>query len=608
LFAVLMFSHAQNVFADLTVVCDGSFSALRRNLTTMKPQMVSTAIGIVMHNCPLPSSQMGHVVLAEPTPILLYQISTNETRVLIDIKGEVPPADEGGVPGYLRSKIAPQLPECVRTKFLEAVDANRIKGTKNQLLPVEPSVQAGAVLLGDAFNMRHPLTGGGMTVALSDVVVLRDMLAPIKSFSDKQSVMTAVKKFYIMRRPMASTINILSGALYEVFCATADENLPAMREACVEYLGMGGPFSAGPISLLGGLNPRPMTLIMHFYMVAIYGLFRMLFPFPTPARVAKAVGVIKAASKVMFPLLQREHLLNLFVPFESPEYTKHKAAHRSFRSVALQTFTALLVLVALAISSFEIFDAVKAGAPYSNFLLLQGWTVLFSLFYVATTLSGAPPCTSFTLSSSAPTLIMSNPPRPSRRGLPGLHPGLLPHRQRCAGAVHQKVYQQRPRLGKHLPGPRVGDPFDVEPLLVRASSKKKKMGGGDVKKSLCVKVLILQTRTGKLNLSPPLPRRGVTRRRKNNNRRAWPFLSLCLRGVSQRTARTPRGRFKFLRGGAADELRPGFASSRAVPPSLVLKRNFSARRTNGHEGGVGGPLHGARTWRLFGHTRPRVGG
>jgi 2-polyprenyl-6-methoxyphenol hydroxylase-like FAD-dependent oxidoreductase len=38
---------------------------------------------------------------------------------------------------------------------------------------------AGALLLGDAFNMRHPLTGGGMTVALSDCKLLCDMLRPL---------------------------------------------------------------------------------------------------------------------------------------------------------------------------------------------------------------------------------------------------------------------------------------------------------------------------------------------------------------------------------------------------------------------------------------------
>jgi 2-polyprenyl-6-methoxyphenol hydroxylase-like FAD-dependent oxidoreductase len=40
-------------------------------------------------------------------------------------------------------------------------------------ISASPSRTPGAVLLGDAFNMRHPLTGGGMTVAFSDVVTMK---------------------------------------------------------------------------------------------------------------------------------------------------------------------------------------------------------------------------------------------------------------------------------------------------------------------------------------------------------------------------------------------------------------------------------------------------
>jgi hypothetical protein len=34
-------------------------------------------------------------------------------------------------------------------------------------------------MIGDSLNMRHAVTGGGMTVGLSDVVLLRDLLRPI---------------------------------------------------------------------------------------------------------------------------------------------------------------------------------------------------------------------------------------------------------------------------------------------------------------------------------------------------------------------------------------------------------------------------------------------
>ena len=57
-----------------------------------------------------------------------------------------------------------------------------------------------------------------------------------------------------------------------------------MRDACFDYLSLGGVFSDGPISLLSGLNPRPLTLVMHFFAVAVYGVGRLCIPFPSPNR------------------------------------------------------------------------------------------------------------------------------------------------------------------------------------------------------------------------------------------------------------------------------------------------------------------------------------
>ena len=53
------------------------------------------------------------------------------------------------------------------------------------------------------------------------------------------------------------------------------------RQACFDYLRLGGWYSAGPVSLLSGLNPRPSVLVMHFFAVAVFGVGRLLLPQPT---------------------------------------------------------------------------------------------------------------------------------------------------------------------------------------------------------------------------------------------------------------------------------------------------------------------------------------
>jgi hypothetical protein len=85
-------------------------------------------------------------------------------------------------------------------------------------------------------------------------------------------------------QPVASTINTLAGALYKVFSASPDQARNEMRQACFDYLSLGGVFSNGPIALLSGLNPRPLSLVAHFFAVAIYGVGRLMLPLPSPKR------------------------------------------------------------------------------------------------------------------------------------------------------------------------------------------------------------------------------------------------------------------------------------------------------------------------------------
>ncbi len=67
----------------------------------------------------------------------------------------------------------------------------------------------------------------------------------------------------------------------QVFCYKGTAAHEEMRSACFDYLRLGGWYSAGPVSLLSGLNPRPSVLVMHFFAVAIFGVGRLLTPRPT---------------------------------------------------------------------------------------------------------------------------------------------------------------------------------------------------------------------------------------------------------------------------------------------------------------------------------------
>lgn len=160
----------KEVYAPLTVVADGIWSGLRKCANTNRPQQLSYFVGVLVTHpedqSPVPHKHCGHVVLAHPSPILIYQISSTETRVLVDVAGSMPSAANGDLATFLKEQSAPQLPAEFRPAFLEAVARGDVKSMPNRTMPASNVHRDGALLLGDALNMRHPLTGGGMTVAI----------------------------------------------------------------------------------------------------------------------------------------------------------------------------------------------------------------------------------------------------------------------------------------------------------------------------------------------------------------------------------------------------------------------------------------------------------
>lgn len=105
--------------------------------------------------------------------------------------------------------------------FKESVEDGRIRSMPNSFLPPVPSPKPGSLILGDAFNMRHPLTGAGMSVALNDVVIWRDMLGTIPDLKDHHAVMKCLKRFHWKRKSSHSfVVNVLAQALYALFSAS----------------------------------------------------------------------------------------------------------------------------------------------------------------------------------------------------------------------------------------------------------------------------------------------------------------------------------------------------------------------------------------------------
>ncbi|GAA5967507.1 hypothetical protein JCM21900_000389 [Sporobolomyces salmonicolor] len=302
--------------AKLTIVADGCMSKFRRTLLPphVAPITRSYFVGLVLEDASLPAPHHGHVILgksdlsspppSDPStpalgPVLVYQLATHETRMLVDIRGPKPPP-HSTLASFLRQHVTPVLPPSIRPSFASALDksltgdkAYRLRSMPNSYLAPYPQGRTvqGAFLAGDSLNMRHPLTGGGMTVALNDVVLLTELLGGGKDVASTKGdgrgvvelenwleMSERLEEWHWKRKKVASCVNILSMALYSLFGAE-DENLEVLKTGCFKYFELGGDCVAGPVSLLSALRPSPALLFYHFFRVAFYSIY-ILFTSP----------------------------------------------------------------------------------------------------------------------------------------------------------------------------------------------------------------------------------------------------------------------------------------------------------------------------------------
>lgn len=310
--ASLELGEPREVTATLTLLCDGIWSALRRKASDGKPPPSSShSIGILLRHPPnqppVPRPNHGHVILARPCPLLLYQISETETRALAFYQGKLPSASDGSLQRYLREEVAPQLPAVSQKAFVEAVERERPKCMPNRAFPQSGLSVRHAVLVGDSNNMRHPLTGGGMTVALRDVHMLTSLLTGVPDLRDTEALHKAVDAFRAARVQHAATVNVLANALFAVFSTPGGDPVREdLRAACYDYLAAGGARTAGPMGLLSGITPVPIVLVAHFFAVAFHAIRRSLAPFPTPSRLLRAHRLMRTACAIILPLLRAE--------------------------------------------------------------------------------------------------------------------------------------------------------------------------------------------------------------------------------------------------------------------------------------------------------------
>ncbi|WFD30307.1 long-chain-fatty-acid--CoA ligase [Malassezia sp. CBS 17886] len=344
---------AQTFRAPVTVVADGCFSKFRKVYGgSCAPVARSHFVGLELPPDAAICKHHGHVILSKDSgsggavpigPVIVYQIGSDATRILIDVPGaKLPSTSDGTLQAYLTTEVAPRLPGRLGEMVADVVSQGaRLRSMPNNFLP--PSVQGqrthhgGLILVGDAMNMRHPMTGGGMTVGLWDVVYLTHILGVEHAWSPLSAPAAAalpipraardlrnwaalapvLKTWHWRRKRLAGVINVLAQALYCLY-GLPDANLIVLRMGCYRYFECGGENIRGPISLLAGLAPDPLLLTFHFFAVALYAIL-LLFrnQLYTPAS-SKPLLPFIASSAIVFYVVAKLQ----YDGVRSPEFAK----------------------------------------------------------------------------------------------------------------------------------------------------------------------------------------------------------------------------------------------------------------------------------------------
>ena len=279
--------------APLTVVCDGPMSFFRSKLSQPNKHVSSYFMGLILKNLELEDPSLGHMILTGEAPILVYPIKTNSYRILIDYPGEKPPRLGAKSIQKIKEEISAVLPTYMLKSFEEAIDTEQIKVMPNHRMNAQAFRKNGVVLLGDSLNMRHPITGGGMTATFNDILSLNKCLDHVP-YENERELFSAIEKYYTARKKNVETINILANALYKVF---RNEDL---KDACFEYLNKGGEKSTGPLSILAGINRNKKYLLKHFFNVALQ------HPLHFITKPKKQFHLYKNALEIIRPILKDE--------------------------------------------------------------------------------------------------------------------------------------------------------------------------------------------------------------------------------------------------------------------------------------------------------------
>ncbi len=250
-------ADGRELHATLTIAADGRQSKVRA-LLGLEPEvkLLSYTVAVGVEGEVLPHPGHGHVFLGAPGPILAYPYGEELTRMCIDVPtGEA--KGKQAIKDYIRTHYARFVPEPLRTPMLQSLESQPFEACATHAVETDVCAADGAVLLGDAGGCMHPLTAGGMTNAMNDVITLADCLGAAASL--EQALLDYQRRRYRFVRARES----FTEALYDVFKAH-DAGSMALQAGTFRYWASSPAAREKTMGILSGEYAEPQAFMSEY--------------------------------------------------------------------------------------------------------------------------------------------------------------------------------------------------------------------------------------------------------------------------------------------------------------------------------------------------------
>ena len=243
--------------ADLVVAADGRYSRLRKCIG-LEPevQLVSYTVAVSCEGPVLPWGMRGHVFLGAPGPILAYPYGSNLTRMCIDVPAGLARGKDGYVK-LIREQYARYVPEPLRSAMLHSLAHHPFEACATHVVETEACAAPGIALVGDAGGCTHPLTAGGMTTGMNDVLTLAECLA------EGDHGDGALAEYQKQRYRFIRMRSMFTEALYEVFRGT-DAGSKTLQAGVFRYWKGSARARKSSMGILSGDESRPVVFMTEY--------------------------------------------------------------------------------------------------------------------------------------------------------------------------------------------------------------------------------------------------------------------------------------------------------------------------------------------------------